>query len=113
MHELGICDALLKKVDEIVKNEEADGVSRVTVEVGLLSGVIPRYLTDCWQAVIDGTKYADTALKVDTVPGIALCIDCGAEFEADLNKLICPACGGKKLTPLSGRDLTIKEIEIF
>lgn len=113
MHELGICDALLKMVDDIVKKEEADGVSRVTLEVGLLSGVVPRYLTDCWQAVIDGTAYADTELIVEPIPGTALCIDCGAEFEADLNKLVCPDCGGKKLTPLSGRDLTIKEIEIF
>ena len=39
------------------------------------------------------------------------CLDCGAEFIADLDNLVCPECGGKKLNPLSGRDLTLKEIE--
>ena len=41
------------------------------------------------------------------------CLDCGAEFEADVNDLTCPGCGGKKLMPLSGRDMTIQEIEAY
>ena len=32
------------------------------------------------------------------------------EFEADLEDLSCPDCGGKKLTPISGRELTLLEI---
>ena len=111
MHELGICDALLKMVDSIVKDEQLDGVSRITVEVGTLSGVVPKYLEDCWQAVTDGTMYSDTEFAVEVVKGTAKCFDCGAEFEADINdRLICPHCGGDKLTPISGRDLTLKEI---
>ena len=30
--------------------------------------------------------------------------------EADLNDLKCPKCRGNKLIPLTGRDLTLKEI---
>ena len=55
MHELGICDAILKTVDGIVKEEQLTVVHKVTLEVGMLSGVVPRFMTDCWQAVIDGT----------------------------------------------------------
>ena len=29
---------------------------------------------------------------------------------ADINDLRCPACGGRKLMPMTGRDLTLKEI---
>ena len=90
MHELGICDALLKMVDKAVKEEGCDGVSSITVEVGMLSGVIPHFLSDCWEAVIDGTPYAQTEMIVETLPGIARCLDCGSEFEADVEKLICP-----------------------
>ena len=60
MHELGICDALLKMVDSVAKDEELECVKKVTVEVGTLSGVIPAYLSDCWTAVTDGTAYPDT-----------------------------------------------------
>ncbi len=111
MHELGICDALLKLVDGIAKDEAPDGVISITVEVGSLSGVIPAYLKDCWRAVTDGTAYDKTELITELLPGEAQCLDCGNKFIADLNKLSCPKCNGTKLTPLSGRELTLKEIQ--
>ncbi|MBR2807723.1 MAG: hydrogenase maturation nickel metallochaperone HypA, partial [Oscillospiraceae bacterium] len=46
MHELGICDALLKMVRGIAKDEELEEISRITVEVGSLSGVVPAYMSD-------------------------------------------------------------------
>lgn len=113
MHELGICDAVLRTVDGIVKEQGLEGVNRVVLELGLLSGVVPRFLEDCWQAVIDGTPYADTALVIETVRGIVRCEDCGKEFPADLEKLVCVSCGGGRLSPLTGRELTIKEIEAY
>lgn len=113
MHELGICDALLKMVRQTVEEESLEGVNSVTVEVGTLSGVIPRFLSDCWIAVLDGTELEGVPLKVDTVEGEAQCLDCGRVFTADLEKLVCPACGGNKLTPVSGYDLTLKEIDAF
>lgn len=111
MHELGICDAILKTVDGIAKEEQLSVVSKVTLELGMLSGVVPRFLADCWQAVIDGTPYADTELVIETVNGLARCEDCGFEFSADLEKLWCPSCASRRLTPLTGTDLTIREIE--
>ena len=113
MHELGLCDAMLKMVRDIAKKEELEGVRSITVEVGTLSGVVPRFLTDCWGAVTDGTEFMETKLFVETVDGIAQCFDCGREFTADPEKLICPACGSRKLTPLTGRNMTIKEIEAY
>ena len=111
MHELGICDAILKTVDGIAKEEQLSVVHKVTLEVGMLSGVVPRFLADCWQAVIDGTPYQDTELALELINGLARCEDCGHEFSADLEKLYCPQCAGRRLTPLTGTDLTIKEIE--
>ena len=57
MHELALCDALLKMVRDISREEALDGVRSITVRVGTLSGVIPHFLTDCWVAVTDGTEY--------------------------------------------------------
>ncbi|MBR1457524.1 MAG: hydrogenase maturation nickel metallochaperone HypA [Oscillospiraceae bacterium] len=112
MHELGICDAMLKMVRGIMKDEELDVISRITVEVGSLSGVMPNFLADCWVAVTDGTELQDTEFVVEELAGTAKCLDCDAEFVADLNDLTCPRCRGTKLTPLTGRDLTLKEIRV-
>lgn len=111
MHELALCDAMLKMVRDISREQALEGVRSITVRVGSLSGVVPRFLTDCWVAVTDGTEYDGVPLRVETEAGRARCLDCGAEFVADVEDLSCPDCGGKKLMPLSGRDMTIQEIE--
>ena len=110
MHELGICDALLKMVRGIARDEELESISRITVEVGSLSGVVPAYMSDCWEAVTDGTELQDVEFVVEELPGTARCMDCGEEFTADVSSLRCPRCHGEKLTPLTGRDLTLQEI---
>ena len=111
MHELGICDAILKTVDGIAREEQLTVVHKITLELGMLSGVVPRFMTDCWQAVIDGTPYEHTELVIETINGLARCEDCGHEFSADLERLYCPKCMSRRLTPLTGTDLMIKEIE--
>ena len=110
MHELGICDALLKMVRNIAEEEALEEISRITVEVGSLSGVVPAYMSDCWEAVTDGTELQDVEFVVEELEGTARCMDCGEEFSADVNRLRCPHSGGERLTPLTGRDLTLKEI---
>ena len=110
MHELGICDALLKMVRNIAKEEELDEIERITVEVGSLSGVVPKYMADCWEAVTDGTELEGVEFVIEELAGTARCLDCGREFTADIERLRCPDCGSEKLTPLTGQDLTLKEI---
>ena len=110
MHELGICDALLKMVRNIAREEELEEISRITVEIGSLSGVVPAYMADCWEAVTDGTELQSVEFVIEELEGTAACMDCGEEFPADVNRLRCPNCGSSKLAPLTGRDLTLKEI---
>ena len=112
MHEMGIADAMLKTVDGIAKRENAARVRSITIELGDLSGVVPRFLADCWEAVVAATAYEDTELRIHPVPAAAQCLDCDRTFVADIESLRCPNCGGVKLKPLSGQELTIAEIEI-
>ena len=51
MHELALCDAMLKMVRDISREQALEGVRSITVRVGSLSGVVPRFLTDCWVGV--------------------------------------------------------------
>ena len=111
MHEMGIADAMLRMADRIVREEGLDTVVRITVEIGDLSGVLPRFLENCWEAVRAGTSFEDTVLDIVTVPGTLRCEACGRIFQADPEDLRCPDCGDRKLTPLSGRDMTILQIE--
>lgn len=112
MHELGLADAILQTVDRVAK-EETGTVLSVTVEVGDLSGVVHRFLTDAWNAVRDNTPYAQVPLRLHSVPATAKCENCGKIFVVDPGDLYCPDCRSDLLTPLSGRDMMITEIEIY
>lgn len=111
MHEMGIADAMMKTVDGVLEGESLF-VRSITVEIGDLSGVVPRFLADCWEAVAAGTRYEQTKLLLHSIPATARCEDCGNVFVADVEHLRCPKCRGDKLTPLTGQDLTIAEIEV-
>lgn len=112
MHEMGIADAILKTAERIRKQENAATVRSITVEIGDLSGVVPRFLADCWEAVTASTGYDRVQLLLHPIPATARCEDCGEIFVVDIEKLRCPHCHGSRLTPLSGKDLTIAEIEV-
>lgn len=113
MHEMGLADAMMKTVARLVKNEGDVVVRSITVELGDLSGVVPRFLSECWEAVADGTPFAETELILHSVPATARCLDCGETFVIRTDDLRCPACRSDKLKPLSGQDMTIAEIEIL
>jgi len=111
MHEVGILCAILKKVDKIVEEENLTHVEKIVLQVGQLSGVVPHYMDECWPAAIYKTKYQDTKLELEVIPGIVRCEECGMEFNGFMYNLICPSCNREtKTTPLSGRELIIKEI---
>ena len=113
MHELGLCDAIVKMADEILKEEKVEGVNKIVLEIGELSGVAAAFMETSWKAVTSGTKYEDTELEMEMIPGIARCMDCNKECRAALYDLKCPFCHSDKLAPVSGTDMTIKQIEVY
>lgn len=113
MHELGLMDALIKTVGRIIKEENLTNVRKIVLQVGELSGTVPHFITDCYEAVVADTQYQHTELVLEIVPGIARCNDCHIEFRIDIKDLCCIVCHGKNLTPIEGKDLTIKEIEAY
>ncbi len=112
MHELGLADAVLNIVDRVAQEEDGQVLS-VTVELGDLSGVVHRFLTDAWEAVRDKTPYSHVPLRIHPVPATAKCLSCGRVFVVDPENLRCPDCKSDLLNPLSGRDMTVTEIEIY
>ena len=70
MHELGILDAMIHTIEDVVREEGAEEVERIVLDVGELSGVVPRYLEECWPAARYKTSMEETELEVCVVPGI-------------------------------------------
>ena len=111
MHELGLMDAMLRVVKRVCEEEKLSRVDRIVLEVGELSGIEIPYLYDGYDAVVEGTEFAETELAIETVPGVLHCNDCDIDFPLKDQELFCPECFGKNLSIKEGRDMTLKSIE--
>lgn len=111
MHELGIVFEVVKVVEQVAVEQNLPAVDTIVLQVGELCGVIPVYLDECWPAAIDKKPYfKNTKLKLDVVPGMAKCRNCGEVFNVIAYEGYCPKCKSFDKDLLSGREFMIKEI---
>ena len=112
MHELGIVFHVIKSVEEVGRQNCLTRVSAVTLEIGEVSGVVPSYLTDCWDWAVKRTEYMQEAeLRIEPIEAVTLCTDCGEEYSTVKYAKICPRCGSERTYLLRGNEYAIKEIE--
>ena len=52
MHELGTVFYVIKQVEQLCVENKLSTVGSVTLEVGEVSGIIPKYVQDCWDWAI-------------------------------------------------------------
>jgi hydrogenase nickel incorporation protein HypA/HybF len=108
MHELAITESLVSTVCERVGDAK---VSRVRLEVGKLSGVVPDAILFCFDVCTKGTALEGARLEIDEVVARAHCRDCDLETVIDDSIPLC-TCGSANVALLSGQELRIKEVEV-
>ena len=87
-------------------------MSRVTLEVGKLSGVMREAIAFCFDMVTAGTALDGATLEIREIEGRVRCDSCGAEFATETLFAPCP-CGSFRLTRLEGEELNIKSMELM
>ncbi len=112
MHELSVCQSMLRQVSEIARQHDARHVSRVKIRIGVLSGVEPDVLNRAFPVASTGTIAEGAQLSIKTLPVCVRCESCGTESEVEANKLICSACGDWHTQLVSGNELLLDSIEI-
>ena len=77
MHELAITEDILAIV-----TRHADGarVTRIVLEIGKLTAVLPDAVRFCFEACAPGTVAEGARLEIIETPGRARCRQCGAEM---------------------------------
>lgn len=113
MHELGVVFHVIDMVEEVAKENELTDIASVTIELGEVSTVIESYLQNCWKwAVVNRTEIMKNAiLRVENIPAISVCNECGGKFGTIENGKICPHCGSDDTVLFQGNEFTVKEIE--
>jgi hydrogenase nickel incorporation protein HypA/HybF len=108
MHELGITRSVVA-----ICTEQAQGraVTRVRLEIGKLSAVLPDAVRFCFDVCIEDTPLAGAALEIDEIEGRGRCLDCNRELTLEHLFGLCE-CGSRSIECIAGRELNIKELEV-
>ncbi len=112
MHELAVCQALLKQIEEIAIREKAVQVTRIFLRVGPLSGVVPELLDQAFTIARAGTLAEHADLITEPQPVKVRCHQCGAETEASPSRLICASCGDYRTQLIAGDELLLASLEL-
>lgn len=110
MHELGVVIEVIKTVEDFAKKNGVTKIDTLVLQIGELSSMIPKYVEACYPAAVDGTLLQETKLKIEIMPGNAICKNCNKVFNLIENHNRCPRCGSQDREILSGREFMIKEI---
>ena len=112
MHELAVCQGMMREVERVVRASGADRVLSVTVRIGPLSGVEPQLLESAYPLASAGTAAEGSKLIIERAPVRVRCQRCGGESEASSTRLVCGFCGHWRVQVLSGEELLLARVEL-
>lgn len=113
MHEMSICEGILLTLEEQAKRHAFTRVTKVRLAIGRFAGVETEALRFGWDVVTRGGLAEGAALEIEELPGRAACFDCAEVVEIDERFSPCPRCGGGRLSPAGGDEMTIRDLEVL
>ena len=112
MHELSVCQSLLRAAEKTAAEHGARGIVTVTVAVGPLSGVEAPLLARAFTVARMGTMAEGAELEIEAMPVRVWCEACEIETETAANALLCGGCGSWQVGLKSGDELLLKSLEL-
>jgi hydrogenase nickel incorporation protein HypA/HybF len=108
VHEVGVVAQMIELVSE---RSGGARVTRIVLEIGMLTAVLPDAVRFCFDLVAEGTVAEGAVLEIVETPGLARCLACDARLTLTRPLGQC-GCGGTELTWLAGDELHVREMEI-
>ncbi|MEZ5652344.1 MAG: hydrogenase maturation nickel metallochaperone HypA [Burkholderiaceae bacterium] len=112
MHELAVCQGLMREIDRVACRHGAHAVSAVTVAIGDLSGVEPQLLAQAFTIARAGSVAGLAELRVERVAPRIACLICAAVCDAVANRLLCARCGSWRVEVVAGEEMLLKSVEL-
>jgi hydrogenase nickel incorporation protein HypA/HybF len=113
MHELAICESVLRQVLALAEAHNAGRVGRICLTIGPLAWVEPHLLLHAFPLVAAGTLCAAAAVEIESAAVRVECDLCGASSGAEPNRLLCAACGNWRVKLVSGDEMLLRRVELF
>jgi len=112
MHELSVCQALLRQVEALAREHGGAPVMAIELRIGPLSGVEPALLEHAFAIAKQGTLAEDARLVIERPPLTVRCLLCGRDSEATASRLACCHCGSHRTRLISGDEMLLTGIDL-
>jgi hydrogenase nickel incorporation protein HypA/HybF len=112
MHELSVAQSIIDIVHDNVPKPDAPRVKFIHVRIGTMAGILTESLSFCFDALRTDAGLPNARLSIETVPLTALCRSCGRTGEIEPYLFRCGSCGDTDLEVVSGREMTVSEVEL-
>lgn len=116
MHELSLTKNVVQMVTKYAKENQAIRVHCVYMDIGEMRDVVEDLMQQCFQYLCRGTIVEGARLVINFVPFQIKCEKCGnislTEKKAIWGKIECPNCHSSNVSPYTGQEFTVRNIEI-
>lgn len=114
MHEFSIVQSLISMVEENAILNNAKEVSKVVLDIGVLSGVEPDLLKTAFETfkeISDFTKNSEIVINIKKLT--IYCFDCKKEYQKEDINMVCPSCGSLNTKLLEGNEMLLRSLELI
>lgn len=112
MHEQSLTEKVLRIVLAEARHHQARQVTKVTLTVGELSGIVPESVELFFQILAAETAAAGAKLEFKIAKALLFCPCCQTQFDKRSGDFFCPSCGGLGRLTDAGREFQVESIEI-
>ena len=112
MHEMSICQGLIRQVEGFARENRAKRVDLIVLSIGPLAGVEPELLQRAFTVARMESVAEEAELVIETGPVMVECRGCGSSGEAQVNSLLCPSCGDWKVNLVQGDEMLLMRLEV-
>lgn len=112
MHELSVCQALVRQLERVSRENGGGRVERAVLRIGPLSGIEVPLIEQAFPLAAAGSLAEGAELAIERAPVTVHCTDCATDTEALPNRLVCGACGGYRCRLVSGDEMLLQSVEL-
>ena len=112
MHEMSIVQALVEQCEDLAKANEATQITKVSIKVGVMSGVEPDLLQTAFDTFKEGTICSKAILDIKIQVLKVFCPMCNEEFALDQGSYDCPKCHSFEVSLTEGKDMMLMQLEM-
>jgi len=113
MHEYSIVQALLDQCERHAREHNAEKIMKVTVKIGVLSGVEPHLLEQAFETFKEGTLCDGCSFVMEIQDVVVRCRICNSLNVPEKLHMLCPTCGSNEVEVTEGEEMLLMQLEMI